>query len=395
MSRLQAAVITQADAIDHLSEDWTALLRQCEGHSYFLRPEWNALWWRYHAPPGAQPYLIACRDDQGRLVGLAPLYRRHHQVFGIALVRELSFLGMGIELKTSEYMDLLAQPGLEHSVAAAIIDCLQRRKDWDRVWLWQIPGDSAMLPHYAERLGADAETSPCDQAPYIDTATTWDAYKASLGRSMRRNIEYYPRRLFKRYACEFALVSGGDELEAALEALIRLHQARWRSEGKPGAFSDPAFAAFLRDAARHSLPQGRLRLWTLKIEGNIEAALIGFLDNGVLHYFQKGFNPAYAKEDLGTAMLALCIRASFEAPEIARFDFMGGGAAYKEMWARASRTTLACHTNRRNARALLFALYGRLWNGAAKVFRALAPAWLRVARAEWLRRRRLSASLSG
>lgn len=380
-------VLTKPDAVDTLSTEWNALLDQSDKHSYFLRAEWNSLWWNYHAPAGARLYLITCRDERGHLVGLAPLYWRQHRMLGIPYVRELLFLGMGIELKTSEYMDLIARPGQEQAVAAAIAACLHRRSDWDRVWLWQVPSDSIVLPHYVRMLRARTETAPCDRAPYVDTATDWNSYKAGLGRSMRRNVEYYPRRLFKRYACEFVCVRSNAELEVSINALIELHQMRWRSEGKPGAFSDPAFAAFLRDAARESLSLGRLRLWTLKIDGNIEAALIGFVDNGVLHYFQKGFNPAYRKDDLGTAMLALCIRACFEEPEIRAFDFMGGGAAYKDMWTRRSRATLACQANRFNARALLFSLRGQLWNLAADVFRTIAPPRLRLARAERLRRR--------
>ena len=89
-----------------------------------------------------------------------------------------------------------------------------------------------------------------------------------------------------------------------------------------------------------------MRLWTLKIHDTIEAVLVGFLDNGVLHYFQKGFNPKYAKDDLGTAMLGLCVRECFDDEEVRAFDFMGGGAKYKELWARVSRDTMSCEVHR-------------------------------------------------
>lgn len=386
---LRTAVETDAAAFDRLRAEWDALLDRSAQQSYFLRPEWNRLWWKHHAPQGAQLYLITCRNQHNELVGLAPLYWRQCRLAGLPMVRELLFLGMGIELKSSEYMDLIARRGDEARVAAAIAGRLRQCRDWDRIVLWQVPRTSAVLPHYSRSIRTQSECLDCDRAPYIDTTVGWHNYKASLGRSMRRNVEYYARRLFRRYACEFTCVSDGAQLEQAMDALIRLHQARWQSQGEPGVFATAGVAELIWDAARVSLPQGRVRLWTLTIDGTIEAALVGFLDNGVLHYFQKGFNPAYAHEDIGTAMLALCIRDCFEDPAVRAFDFMGGGAAYKDRWTHLARDTVAYRTVRHNLRTSLETAWTVAVAALARVYRTLAPESLRKARVHWLRKRRL------
>jgi CelD/BcsL family acetyltransferase involved in cellulose biosynthesis len=177
-----------------------------------------------------------------------------------------------------------------------------------------------------------------------------------------------------------------------MDALVQLHQARWQSKGEPGAFS-PTFEAFLRDAMRDALRTSRLALWTLAINGRIEAALVGFIDNGVLHYFQKGFNPAFEKDDLGTVMLALSLRASFDDPTIRSFDFMGGGAAYKDMWARQSNETLVCEIERPTVGAALFTAWAFVRNLAHTAYHRLVPMSLRAWRRDWLRRRRLRTHL--
>ena len=183
-------------------------------------------------------------------------------------------------------------------------------------------------------------------------------------------------------------VTSADGLETAMDALVQLHQARWQSKGQPGAFT-PTFQAFLRDAMRDALRKSQLALWTLTINGRIEAALVGFIDNGVLHYFQKGFNPAFAKDDLGTVMLALCLRACFDDPTIRSFDFMGGGADYKDMWARQSHESLVCEVERPTLGSALFAARAFVGNLARSVYRRLAPTSLRAWRRERLQRRRL------
>jgi len=386
---MKTEVFNEIEAFEQLGQEWDSLLDESDQQNFFLRAEWNRLWWIHHAPPGTRLYLITCRNQNGELMGIAPLYWRQHCFLGIPHSRELLFLGMGIALKTSEFTDLIARRGDEQAVATAFASCLHQRKDWDRIWLWQVPRESSMLRHFTNTLGEPTKIETCDRAPYIDTSATWPAYKASLGRSMRRNTEYYSRRLFKHYNCEFNDVSNAQELESAMHALIRLHQARWQSQGEQGVFNNSSVVDFLSASVRHSFPHGRLRLWTLKINGTIEAALLGFLDNGVLHYFQKGFNPAYASEDLGTAMLALCIRASFDDPAIKAFDFMGGGATYKEMWAHSSRETLACQTHKLNARTVAFQLHKCIKSCTACIYRTIAPTKLRLVRAQWLRRKKL------
>jgi CelD/BcsL family acetyltransferase involved in cellulose biosynthesis len=377
-------------SFDRLSSEWDGLLERSAQQVYFLRYDWNRLWWRHFAPRGSRLHIITCRDQAGRLLGIAPFYWREHSFLGLPSARELLFLGMGIELKTSEFLDVIASRGDESRVAAAIATHLNGSDDWDRLWLHQVPADSSALPHLVSCLGYEtASPTICDHAPYIDTSVGWDTFKRNLGRSMRRNVEYYGRRLQRKYSCQFAVVRTQAELDAAMDALVRLHQARWTSVGQLGAFSGGQTEVFLRQAMSQSLAAGRLRFWTLAIDGQVEAALMGFLDNGVLHYFQKGFNPAYAGDDLGTAMLGLCLRECFDDGQVQVFDFMGGGAPYKSLWARQSRDTSTYMVCRGTLRSQLFDAREQSVNALRVAFRKLMPLPLRAARRDMLQKWRM------
>lgn len=385
-------VLTSASAFEGLRGEWDGLLDDSDQQVFFLRWKWNQAWWQHFAPPGSRLRLIVCRDAERRLVGIAPLYLLRRRYFGITYFRELVLVGMGVELKTSEHLDVIARRGAERAVAQAVAECLLGNREWDRLRLWQVPRESAVLPHLARALGAGTRVSVCDRAPYIDTSTDWATFKAGFGRSMRRNVEYYSRRLFKRYpGCEFSRVRSAAELEPAMDALVRLHQARWRAMGEPGAFSY-GLDVFLHDVSREMFDRSRVVVWTLKIGGRIEAALLGFLDNGVLHYFQKGFNPAYTEDDLGTAMLGLCVRDCFDDPAIRAFDFMGGGAPYKDLWAKRSRENVVLDLQRPTRRTALFAAGTRLLDRISETYRRVVPDAIRAARRERLRKRRLDAT---
>jgi CelD/BcsL family acetyltransferase involved in cellulose biosynthesis len=390
---LRSEVVTCPKAFATLSGEWDQLVGDSGRQGYFMRWRWNFLWWEHLAPAQAELRLVICRTSDGTLVGLAPIYLRIRKAFGIVKVRELLLLGTGVSLKTAEYLDVVTRAGYERTGAVSMANALIQMGDWDRIWCSRVPDDSPVMAHFIAALNATAVSGRFDEAPYIDTSRGWDAYKRSLGRSMRRNVAYYARRLFQSRPCEFKRVQAAEELDVAFDALIKLHTAQWQSKKVVGSLSNDVFATFLRSVAHESLADKRLRLWTLKVDGTIEAVLLGFLDGGIVHYFQKGHNPAFAKDDLGTALVSLCVRDCCEDPEIRAFDFMGGGAPYKRMWAKNIRTTTVTVASSGNARARAFEWEQQLRSASTAFYRAVMPAKLRSARRDWLHGRALRANL--
>jgi CelD/BcsL family acetyltransferase involved in cellulose biosynthesis len=156
----------------------------------------------------------------------------------------------------------------------------------------------------------------------------------------------YSRKLALSHHCEFKRVETEEELESGLDALVRLHQARWESLGEPGSFALPGFEAFLREAARRSFLEGRLRLWTLSLDGRVAAAMIAFVDGGVVYGFQQGFDPTYVKNGLGRILSSFCLKACVEDDLVREFDFMGGernrGTCNRQRYLEPQRIQIEC-----------------------------------------------------
>ena len=161
--RLRTAVHTHSRVFDELSDEWDALLADSDQRVFFLRCKWNALWWQYYAPRGARLHFISCRAEDGTLLGLAPLYWRQRSLLGLPLTRELLFVGMGIDLKTSEHLDIIVRRGEERTVAEAIAGALRRDRGWDRLWLWQVPRESLVLGQLVREFDG-GRTEVCDRA---------------------------------------------------------------------------------------------------------------------------------------------------------------------------------------------------------------------------------------
>jgi CelD/BcsL family acetyltransferase involved in cellulose biosynthesis len=369
---LKTEVFETVAEFDAFENDWNDLLEDSNQAVFFLRWNWNRLWWQAYAPGKGRPYLVVCRDSNERVVGLAPLYWREYQG-----LREVLFLGTGISITTSEHLDLISRRGYEQAVGQSIAARILTDPEVGRVLLGEIPITSTVLPHFRRAMSGQQRIQICNRSHYIDTSVDWNAFNASLSKSMRTNLSYYTRKLFKTHKCHFRTVEAEDELTPAMHSLVRLHQARWSSKGERGAFGLPGVENFLREVMQASLGEGRLKLWTLELDGQTAAVLLAFVNNGVANYFQGGFDPTFAKESLGTVMCGLCIRACIESPDINEFNFMGGDPSYKERWTRSSRDSVMFEWLRPGIRSLLYRIGEQGENASKSFFRLVTPTTIR------------------
>ena len=382
-------VLSDDGAFADLEREWDKLLEASDQRVFFLRWSWNRHWWENFKPPGSRLYLVTCRDDFGRLVALAPFYWKPRRTLGIPHVRDLCFLGTGVYAQTSEYLNIIVRGGYEKQAASALVQFLRGRADWDRLWLREVPSTSTVLSEMMTALGDSAVLAPCNRSHFIDTTVNWETFVESLSRSTRKHLKRQMRKFNEKYRCRFGRVESEDALDPALDALVRLHQARWQSKDEPGSFVIPGFESLVRDAARSALPAGRLRLWTLELDGKVAAVRLAFLDNEVVHAIQGGFDPDYAKDSLGSVMLGMCIKDCIDDPDVRAYDFMGGTDTYKDWWTKLGNETVTMTYVRPGIRGYLYQAILTMTRVIKPVLRRLMPADIRMALHRWMVRRRM------
>ena len=378
-NRIRASALTDDLDFDVLEAEWDRLLEQSDQQVFFLRWSWNRLWWRFLRPRDSQLFIITCRDEQDTLVGLAPFYLRQRRTAGVPHLRELLFLGTGIYAQTSEYLDVVARRGYEPVVVDAIVECLERSNEWDRLYLREIPASSVMLARLQSALGEDAQAEVCNRSYIVDTTVDWETFISGLSNSARQNALRRTRRLFSSHDCRLRRVKTADELEPAMEALVRLHQARWQSKGEPGTFALPNVEAFLKEAMRASLSDQRLGFNALEVDGQIAAARVDFLDNHIAHGFQGGFDPAYAKQCLGSVMNGLCIRACIDDELVHKYDLMGGSGEYKELWTKDYKDSVCLTLDRPGIRSKAYRSIEMAKGMGKSLLRVTVPQPIRLA----------------
>lgn len=296
-------------SFDGLRTEWNELA--AAGGSVFATWEWASIWWR-HFGRGRPFLLTTCRDSDGRLVAVLPLYLASDRP-----IRIVRFIGHGPA-------DQLGPICLVGDRAAAA-RCLRRalaelRPDvFIGEHLLREDGWSALLGGHVLRTGA----SP---ALVLD-APSWDDLLATWSANLRKKLRQYERKLEREHALRYRLGGEDGHLDADLDTVFALHRARWGASAYAGAHE-----SFHRDFAAAARDLGWLRLWTLELDGRPVAAWHGFRFGGIESAYQIGRDPTWVGPGVGTALTARTIRAALE-DGMREYRFLRGDEAYKYRFA--------------------------------------------------------------
>ena len=352
---LTAEDVRRASGLTALEAEWRALAASCPAATVFQTFEWNAAWWKHFGRvPGRALRVITFRDSAGALVGLAPLMT---SFWYATPLRRLSFLGTG----TSDYLDVLAQPGREPEVIQSLYRYLETTRGWQIADFQQLREGSLLRQHAPPPDSSlTALDVPGEACPYLALPGAWDMLLQGLGKKTRANIGYYDRGLQKVYAVEADPVRDPDALDDEMSRLFELHQRRWNQRWLPGVFGGRRVQAFHRDAARRLLERGWLRLFSLKLDGMTQASLYCFAFGDRMCYYQGGFEPTLSRLSLGTVLTARAMQTAIgEGREV--FDFLRGDEPYKAKWTGASRTNLRRIVTRTQSPATAMARRVSVW----------------------------------
>jgi CelD/BcsL family acetyltransferase involved in cellulose biosynthesis len=311
------AITNEAD-LDRFAPEWQALWRRVGDATPFQSPHWLLPWWRSF---GTDMPLVLTVRAAGNLVGVLPLYRRDEQ--GCRKV-----LPIGISL--SDYFDALVDRAIP-AAADALLAAITAQGGWDECYLPGLPSGAALLAAAAPPGLRDCRRQ--------DETCLFVPLPPPLPRKKRQNLRRARHMTERTGRASVTLAAQGD-VAAAIDALFRLHEKRWRRRGLPGVCAGEAVRRFHRAAAERLAAIGQLRLYTLAIDGAVVAVLYGFAANRIGYAYLCGFDPDCARLGVGTQLLAHAIEEA--AREGAReFHFLRGGEAYKYSWGALPRPTFA------------------------------------------------------
>ena len=327
---LNVRVLTTLESLEMLRPAWEELLFQYPQSSIFSTLEWLAPWWRSFGED-QQLHVLAFEDMSSRLVGLAPLSISTHATLGKKW-KILRLMGDGSG--DSDNLDVPVVPEYADDVVVKLLRYLNNYfRLWDFCEFNTLPADSRI----ANRLISSLEEEGWPHFTYkkpsccVVLPGDWETYLRELSSKVRKNYEYYRRRLDKLPSTRIYRCSKDVDLLACLEALFELHQTRWQSAGQPGSFSLASRRRFYQDLSAVLLERNQLEFWLLEIGGKTVAADYGLRYRDTVYALQSGFDLAYGLESPGFYLKAKMLKALIESG-VRRYDFLAGFTESKARW---------------------------------------------------------------
>lgn len=274
---MRAELVESLDALVAYREPWDELA--VAGARPYCSPDWLLPWWKHAAPAGARLRTVVVLDG-AELVAVAPLYATGGA--GLTLHR---LLGHGASLG----VEPLARAGAAEECARLIasklaggsvvldFEGIRAASPWPGYLAHSWPG-GASLRHELS-MAAPALTLG---------GRSFDDWLAARSKHFRSQVRRDRRRLDEAGAV-VRLVQTGDELATGIEAFAALHRARWDDRGGSGVLTDDV-ERMLPEVARELGPSGRLRLWTIEVDGHVIAADLWLAAGGELSWWLTGFD---------------------------------------------------------------------------------------------------------
>lgn len=309
---MHVAVIGDLAQLDPRTvEAWSGLAEPAG--AVYVSPEWYLPWLEADRD---RPLIVVVRDG-AEVVGVLPLVRR-----GSAL----RFAG---DRAGDDFFPLVAEGADRREVLAAIGHALARERGWSRLiarhqrvgadWL---EGVAAGLPRRHAQVSRPVDPRPVITPP----GGGFDGYLANLRRSVRKETRRRRRRLEEPGDVVTTMVGDGDDLGAAIDELLALHDLRWSKRG--GSDIRAGERAATRAFARAAAGRGWLRLWLMRVGGRPGAAEMAVRVGPRQVHVMAGFAPELAPRGVGIVLMSHALEEAIESGA-AEIDLGGGASTYK------------------------------------------------------------------
>lgn len=299
---------------DRLLKDWEELYQSADQAHPFQSPAWVKSW--HQLDHARRPILFATTYEGKDLISILPLIRTPLWLRPAA---------MG----PSDFLNPLARTG-----TSGLTSLQQLFQDLGRRQAVLLPRQLSSLPIEDRSLDFQIDQLLEGEALSLQFDQPFEAYFQGLSKSLRADI----RKGMK--SPDFQIETFKDE--ACLnrfDDFVRLHRARWRAKGQPGAFP-PSRVNFHKTAIAAGL---KTELRFAKVHGQPLAAIYLLKSHRGISFYQAGMASAEVRRACGLSPGSLLIHSAIAEAyqtDLQFFDFLRGNEAYKLRWKPNRKTPL-------------------------------------------------------
>jgi CelD/BcsL family acetyltransferase involved in cellulose biosynthesis len=319
---MKTIIYNDMHGFDTLADEWDDLLSRAANAPFFMHYIYQRTWWQHLGNDDL--LLITFRNDDDRLLGLAPLYGKTNA----AGQRELSFVGC---VDVSDYLDLIVDRDYVADVHQALLDYLvgADNVEWDKVYLCSLPHNSVTHSQFVEMVrafGWSAEVTQQNVCPVISLAASWAEYLAGINKKQRHEIRRKMRKIEAKTEVDWFVVDSATGLAEAMDTFIDLHQKSTRDKQD---FWNQEMIAFFKAVTLKLAKVGWAKLYFIEVNGIKAATLLCFDTNNEILVYNSGYDPTqFSHLSPGNVLVSYTIQDAIRLGR-KRYDFLRGDEVYK------------------------------------------------------------------
>jgi CelD/BcsL family acetyltransferase involved in cellulose biosynthesis len=326
---------------------WNAVVAGSARSDLFQTYEWLTTWLESFWKDKPIAFLLVQRDHA--LVGLAPLLRDEEGVLWCP--RSLvSPINPHVPRSDMLFLDGQQQEGLD--AVLAHLRSTRRRVKLSFRHVDQASTVLAALPAVLDHQRLATIRWEGSGSPLVNISGDWEGYLKSRSGHFRSELKRKVKKLEQAGAVRWALVTTVEECDRVMEDVLQIERNSWKEKTRSSFTARHELEHFYRELARRCAEAGWLRMHLLHLDSKPVAYIYGAVYKNVYYAIKTSYDEAYGSLSPGAALFDHALHDAFDQG-LARFDFLGAEARWKNEMANAvrghanvcvfSRSQIVCH----------------------------------------------------
>ncbi|MBA5687984.1 GNAT family N-acetyltransferase [Rugamonas apoptosis] len=325
-----AELLSTIDALDAIKDQWQALCAALpENTGFFSSYSYLRSYLDFHQPNGWVVVAIY-GADRAQLLGVFPL-----SIFNVQDGDNNYRACKPIGTPYAPYYDFAVRSQCRREVLSILIhNVLRGHFKCDLAFLGPLHDSSPLSIVLLEELDAPMikMVSNRDALSQIDTrGQTLEAYFRRRKSLTLPNARYQERRLRKCGNVEICLTEHGADLANVVMELCQRNEEHFPEENYYRQHAD--WKTYMTQLATQLAPQGFAEIATLRLDQQVIASALSFLQPGRRYFYLIAYDPAFGRHSPSKILMAHLIERTFAEKNV--FCFGAGQYQYKLDWCQS------------------------------------------------------------
>jgi len=295
--------------------------------------------------------IVVIARDGDTLLGIMPLLleRRRWGIWPQTVLHSMT------NLQTYKYNFILHNESAA-TVLAAMFRRLRQELPWAMIELDFVPTPTCILSLLEAMQGKDFYRVRSEfhmDSPYLAIGGSWEAYLHGRDKKVKKNWDYFERKLDKEGNAEVISVDGGKDLPQQIDKALSIERSSWKGDNGTAISNSPVESAFYHALADVMSAQGKFKLYFLELNGRKIAFDYCLTHNDRFNVLKTGYDPEYSKLSPGRVLRKILLRNLYDDGQYKVYDLLGAREAWKTEWSDTSQTLLHIYIYNRRPAAIL------------------------------------------